>query len=295
LKYDIIHCHYGPNGTRAINLRKYGALRGPIITSFHGYDVNFLPKLHGPALYRELFSAGDLFTVGSEFIREKIVGLGADPRRVIKLPMGVDLAKFHFVERTRVPDNRRVEIISVARLVEVKGIEYALHAVRSLLDSRLPVRYRVAGDGPLRQKLEDLRRELRLGDAVEFLGAVTQGEATALYATADLFVLPSIVTAAGEEEGQPVVLAEAQAAGIPVVATWVGGVPESVKDGVSGFLVPPRDSPALASALKWLIAHPNSWPHMGRLGRAHVEANFSRKDLQDRLVDTYRVLMNSIN
>src|SRR5262245_26307486 len=165
-EFDIIHCHYGPNGNRAITLRKYGALRGPVITSFHGYDVNLLPKLHGPELYRELFSAGDLFTVGSEFIRGKIVELGANPHRVVKLPMGVDLEKFHFVERTRMPDNRRVEIISVARLVEVKGIDYALHAVRSLLDSKLPVRYRVAGDGPLRQRLEDLRRELHLDDAV---------------------------------------------------------------------------------------------------------------------------------
>jgi colanic acid/amylovoran/stewartan biosynthesis glycosyltransferase WcaL/AmsK/CpsK len=285
--YDIIHCHYGPNGQRAIAWRNFGAVSGPIITSFHGYDVNKLPRIYGPKLYRELFRRGDMFTVGSEFLKGRILALGAPPDRIAKLPMGIDPSRFQFSERTQSIDGE-FRLLTVARLVEVKGIEFALLAVASLKDRYPGIRYQIIGDGPLRNELEALTGRLNIADKVEFLGALPQEEVTRRLSFAHVFVLPSVVTASGEEEGQSVVLAEAQASGLPVIATAIGGVAESVLDGESGFLVPPRNPEALASAMLWLADHPEAWGRMGRAGRAHVDASFNLERLNDRLVDIYR-------
>ena len=92
LVYDVVHCHFGPNGARAVRLRQFGALRGPVITTFPGYDANKLPRVHGPKIYDELFAHGDTFTVGSEFMHTKLINLGAPKSKLVCLPIGVDLS-----------------------------------------------------------------------------------------------------------------------------------------------------------------------------------------------------------
>jgi colanic acid/amylovoran biosynthesis glycosyltransferase len=289
--YDVIHCHFGPNGERAILMRRAGAKEGPIITTFHGYDANLLPRIHGLKLYRTLFKHGDLFTVGSEFMRRRIVSLGAPKDRIVKLPMGVDISRYRFVERQKAEDGE-FRLLTVARLVEVKGIEYALRAA-AIVKTKCPrLRYKIAGDGSLRSKLEALAAELGLAQTVEFLGAVNQEDVLPLYEAAHGFVLPSIVTDSGEEESQSVVLAEAQASGLPVIATAIGGIPESIRDGKSGWLVQPQNPEALASAILRLANHPERWGQMGRAGRLHVEEHFNLERLNDQLVNLYCLVLN---
>jgi colanic acid/amylovoran biosynthesis glycosyltransferase len=285
-RYDVIHCHFGPNGQRAVMWRKFGAIRGPIITTFHGYDVNMLPGIVGRSLYQELFKEGDRYTVGSEFMRQKIIALGAPATRISKLPMGVDLSRFRLLERTIAPGDV-LRLLTVARLVEVKGIEFALRGV-ALLRTECPhLRYQIVGEGPLRGLLEKLAAELDLKETVEFLGALPQEAVARLHQKAHVFVLPSIVTASGEEENQSVALIEAQASGLPVIATAIGGNAESIREGVSGLLVTPRDPQALANAMIEIFRHPETWAPMGRAGRKHVEEHFDLNVLNDRLIKLY--------
>lgn len=292
-RYDVIHCHFGPNGRRAVEMREVGALRGPIITTFHGYDANVLPRLFGPRLYASLFDKGDLFIVPSEFMRRRIISLGAPSERIVKLLNGADLSQLPFVERRRAEDGT-FRILTVGRLVTVKGIEDVLRAI-AIAAARCPgLRYVVAGDGPLRGSLQALTAELGLGHAVEFLGAVSQEEVPCLYETAHAFVLASVTTGDGEEDNQPVVLAEAQASGLPVIATRTGGLPECIRAGESGLLVPAQSPEALASAILWLADHPEAWPRMGRAGRAYVEENFDLDKLNDQLVDCYRSVEGAV-
>jgi colanic acid/amylovoran biosynthesis glycosyltransferase len=288
-RYDVIHCHYGPNGQRAVNLRRGGLLRGPIITTFHGFDANWVPRRYGNDVYRRLFADGELFTVGSEFMRRRILSLGASAERIIKLPMGVDLRRFAFQPRHPTP-GEPVQILAVARLVEVKGIEYLLRALAVVRRTRADFVCVIAGDGPLRADLEKLADELGAGSVVQFRGAVSGGEVSELYRAAHMLVLPSIVTESGEEENQPVVIAEAQACGIPVIGTSIGGVGESLRDRESGLLVPPRDPQALAQAILWMLDHASEWPRLGAAGRRHVEENYDLTKLNDALEETYRKL-----
>jgi colanic acid/amylovoran biosynthesis glycosyltransferase len=287
-RYDVIHCHYGPNGAAAVARRRAGALRGPILTTFHGYDVNLWPRLHGPGLYRQLFADGELFSVGSQFLRQRLAALGAPEDRVALLPMGVDLGRLEAAPRPP-PAPGELRLLTVARLTEVKGVEFILRAL-ALARGHPGIRCTVAGDGPLRAPLAALAAELGVASRVDFIGGVSQEEAVGLYARAQAFVLASIVTDSGEEESQPVVLAEAQACGLPVVATAIGGVPESVAPGGSALLVPPRDPGALAAAFIQLCEHPERWAAMGRAGRALVETRFDRAKLRDELAQLYRRL-----
>jgi len=286
MSYDVIHCHFGPNGQRALAWRKFGALRGPIVTTFHGYDVNKLPRIHGPDLYKTLFRNGETFTVGSEFLKRRIIALGAPENRVAKLVMGVDLSRFPFSERVKSIDGE-FRLLTVARLVEVKGIEYALRALAGLREKHPEIRYQIIGDGPLRAQLEALSADLGLAKKVDFLGEMSRDVVIGKLMAAHAFILPSVVTASGEEENQSVALAEAQASGLPVIATAVGGNAETIRNGQSGFLVPPRNPEALASSIGWLAEHPEAWGPTGRAGRAHVESLFGLERSNNQLLEIY--------
>jgi len=132
-------------------------------------------------------------------------------------------------------------IVSVARLVPIKGMSFLIRAMVHVKDGSLVI----IGDGPERRKLELLSRHLELSDRVFFTGWISDRSRISDHLKqAKVFALPSL------SEGQPRVLVEAMACGLPVVATNVGGIPEIVVDGVNGFLVPPRDEKALAKAIE---------------------------------------------
>jgi colanic acid/amylovoran biosynthesis glycosyltransferase len=174
----------------------------------------------------------------------------------------------------------------VARLTEIKGHEYAIRAVAKLKVAGAPIRYDVVGDGPLRKKLEELVRELGLETTVVFHGACAGDEIKVLYAQAHLFLLTS-VSVEGDQEGQGLVLQEAQACGLPVIGTQHGALPDGLLDGQSGWLVPQRDVEALAERILSAIAHASDWPALGRAGRKFVETRYDVRNLNRQLVAIY--------
>ncbi|MCG8404644.1 MAG: glycosyltransferase [Phycisphaerales bacterium] len=289
--YDIIHCQFGPLGIRGMFLRDSGLLSGKLITQFRGSDLNAYPRqrLAGSDVYRKLFEEGDLFLALSSFLIEKAVELGCPKHKILKLPLGVDLSKFVFTERRLEPDSE-IRLLSIGRLLEVKGIEYAVRAVAKV-SARFPnLRYRVIGEGPLLEPLKTLAHELGISRRVEFLGGLIHDQVLRHYDESHILLHPGVVAQDGAEEGLGTVLVEAQAAGLPVIASKVGGIPECVRDGESGHLVPQRDVDALASKLCDLIEHSERWPEMGRIGRKNVEAHFDNRKLCDGLVEIYENL-----
>ncbi len=288
LEYDVVHCHFGPHGVYGLKLRQFGAFCGKLVTSFHGFDVSSYvrERRHNP--YDELFRKGDLFTVNSNHTYERLVALGCPQDRLIRHNMGVSLTRFPYHERG-LPLARPVRLLTVARLVEVKGHEYAIHAVAELVRNRPAhsIIYDIVGDGPERPRLEALVRKFSLERSIRFHGAVDEKEVAAHYRDADIFILPSVTASDGQVEGAGVVLAEAQATGLPVIATRNGGIPSMVRAGVSARLVPERDAGALALALADLLDHPEVWPQMGREGRAFVAEHFDLERLNRQLVEHY--------
>jgi len=165
-----------------------------------------------------------------------------------------------------------VELLSVGRLAQEKGFAVLIAAVAELVRAGEPVRLTLVGDGPERAALEALaQRELPPG-AVTFTGALGASEVTARLTEADIFCLPSFA------EGIPVVLMEAMASGMPVIATQIMGIPELVRHGETGLLVPPGRHEALAAAVRRLLRDPALRLQYGQAGRAAVVASFDVRE-----------------
>jgi colanic acid/amylovoran biosynthesis glycosyltransferase len=183
-----------------------------------------------------------------------------------------------------------VRILTVARLTEKKGVEYGIRAVANALGKGQPIEYTIAGDGALKNKLQALIGELEVGDSVRLVGWKSQDKVAALLENSHILLAPSVTTDGGDEEGIPGVIMEAFAHGLPVVSTVHAGIPEIVKDGESGFLVPERDIDTLTEKLLALTEEPSLRSRMGRQGREFVGGHCNIERLNDRLVETYQKL-----
>ena len=166
-------------------------------------------------------------------------------------------------------------VLTVARLDQQKGLTYLLKAIRQIPDGL----FILAGSGPESSGLKAEAQALGISDRVYFLGHRT--DIPDLLASCDLFVLPSVY------EGFPLSVLEAMAAGKPVVATAVGGTPEAVIDGKTGFLVPPGDPAALASGIRKILSNPGLACEMGAAGRLRVKLEFSAAAMIQRVTQVY--------
>ena len=280
--YDISYCAFGMDAPHALRLRRLGVLGGELVVAFRGADTTKYVARRGPRVYAGTFRQARLLLPVCDFLARRLVELGAPPDRVVVHRTGIDPRRWPC--RERLPGaTGRLRLVTVGRLVEKKGIEYALRAVRILVDRGLDVEYRVLGDGPGRERLAGLIAELGLETRVALQGRGVQAKVRAGLEDADVLVAPSVTAADGDEEGIPNVLKEAMASGLPVVATRHAGIPELVEDGVSGLLVPERDEAALADALERLARAPAGWAAMGRAGREKIEKEYDIDRLNDRL------------
>ncbi len=286
--FDIVQCHYGPVGIDGIFLKDAG-IKAKICTAFHGFDLSRYPLTHGRNVYDDLFEKGDIFLPISKYWKKELVGMGCSPDRIVVHHMGIDLARFEYSERKLDP-SKPIRILTVGRLVEKKGHEYALKAVAKLISDGHNIEYTIAGDGPLREYLESLASPLKIRDNVEFPGPVAHDEVVGLCRRADLFLLPSVTAADGDKEGIPVVLMEALAAGLGVLATDHSGISEIIIDGQTGLLAPERDVDALVEKLRHLFGNPDICRQMARRGREYVEQNYNIQVLNKRLIDIFEQL-----
>jgi colanic acid/amylovoran biosynthesis glycosyltransferase len=283
-RYDVLHAHFGPMGN---TFRFARALqRAPYVVSFHGYDFSTFPRAHGRNVYSQLFETADLVTVNSQYMAQGLQQLGCPAAKLRAVPYGLAIDTFRFEQRAIRKDGT-VRVLTVARLVEKKGIEYSLRAIAKVRERRPNLRYDIIGEGPLRPRLEELIGRLGLCGSVTLHGAQDINFVRQMMATAHLFVLASVTAPDGDQEGTPVSLIEAQACGMPVLSSRHSGIPETVLHGQSGFLLPERDVAGLAERLTFLVEHSEVWPEMGRKGRDHVEALYDIRRLNRELVGQY--------
>lgn len=214
-------------------------------------------------------------------------GLAA-PEHAEVIPNGVDISRFgpdvpRNLYRQRLCLNDDTLLVgTVGRLVPQKNIPLFLQMARQVTAMGEPVHFIIAGDGPLREELKRQASELGIGRYVHFVGEIS--DVPSLMADLHLFVLSS------DWEGMPNVVAEAMAAGVPVVATAVGGTPELVQDGRTGFLVPPRRLTDLTDAVVKLLRDEKRRGQMARAGRSRVEHHFTVERMVGRVQGLYERL-----
>ena len=291
----LIHAHFGVEGVYALPVAR--RLQIPLVTTFHGFDATLSTAalLCSPAwanypLFRhQLARHGDLFLCASSFIRDRVLAMGFPEARTRVHYIGVDCQAV----RPREPDEETPTILHVARLVDVKGTKYLIRAFGALGAAQANVQLVIIGDGPLLRPLQRLARALGVDQRVHFLGALPHDQVLAWMRKAALLVLPSVRTATGRVEGLGMVLLEAAATGVPAIGSRLGGIPEGILDGQTGYLVPDRDATALAARIGDLLDDPVARRRMGLAARALVERQFDIRRQTDALEDHYDAVLSN--
>lgn len=250
----------------------------PFVTTCHGFY-----RAH-PA--SRVMTWGRSVVVPSQALGRYLIDrFGVPPERLRIIPRGVDLSSFRFTPRLEVHQGPwRIGLIG--RLTPLKGHEVAIRALHQLVRQRLPVRLCVIGDAPphkaqFRSRLEQVARSLQVAHAIDWLG--TRGDIPELLASLDLLIAPSVYP---ESFGRTVI--EAQAVGVPVVASRLGGLAETIEDGVTGLLAEPGNPTNFAQAVTRLIADEALRYRLIHQARARVEARFSVEQMVDSYEAAYR-------
>lgn len=292
IRPDVMHAHFGTTGARLYPLvRELGI---PMVVSFHGKDAFVSPtKRQYRETYPKMLKSMSAVTVVSRIMRSRLEDLGADRDQVHLVRVGKHLDEYPF----RQPGRGRVrEWISVGRLTEKKGHRDAIAAFEEVIQDHPDQRLRIVGDGPLRGQIEELVREQGLSEHVKLVGAVDHKSAKRMMAAADAFLLCSRTAANGDREGVPTVLMEAQLLGLPCVTTTHSGIPEVIPDDNQWLLSPEGDVPAIAAAMRALLAA--DWStrmSVAEAGRAKVEAEFNLSLETERLVSLYHAVTERID
>ncbi|MGF1604563.1 MAG: glycosyltransferase [Thermosynechococcaceae cyanobacterium] len=272
----LVHAHFGVCGTLALPL--VTALNLPLIVTFHGLDATMTDQYArrhslSTRVYlrrREaLKRRAQCFICVSEFIKAQLLtqGFPADKLRVHYI--GVDA---HILS----PDPSIVRepiILFVGRLVEKKGCEYLIRAMAQVRVNYPEVKLVIIGDGPLRQALETLATKTL--KHYQFLGMQPSARVRDWMMRSHLLIVPSVTSAVGDSEGLPTVILEAQAMGLPVVASQHGGIPEAVMHRETGLLVPERNWQSLAQQIENLLQPSSDWQRFSINGQQQVRRKFN--------------------
>jgi colanic acid/amylovoran biosynthesis glycosyltransferase len=281
---DIIHSHFEITGHKFLPAAR--AQQVPFIVTFHGLPppgVTQLPK----KMRAEYVEAADVILVNTEFAKKQYVHLGAPAEKIKIIPQGVATKNFAFTAKP-LPIDAPVELLSVGRFHADKGHKYVLQALPELIRRGYHLHYTLVGTGPDRGQLEKMVAELHLQHVVSFHTTISEQKLKKIYASAHIFIFPSLKATDGfHEETQGVAIQEAQASGLIVISTKTGGIPECVEDGKSAFLVDDRNSAAIADKIRWIIDNPQQWHEWQHNARKHVETYFDIDVIGNQLMQIY--------
>ena len=269
LGIDHVHAHFAGMAARtAFWVAKFF----PITFSFtaHANDI-FVPRNFEIGLEKLIQTARLIITetdYSEKFLRERFPER-AD--RIHRIYNGLNLAEFSPANFSSDPSL----IVAIGRLIPKKGFANLIRACGLLIEHRISFRCEIFGEGPLENQLRAQIEELGLQERVQLLGAKPQHDLREHLARANVFVMPSVAEAEGGMDNLPTVIMEAMAAGLPVVSTRIGGIPEMVVENETGFLVQPEDAMALVGAIEKVTNDRSLGQRLGQAGHERAQKLFS--------------------
>ncbi|MEP6506982.1 MAG: glycosyltransferase family 4 protein [Gemmatimonadales bacterium] len=273
---DVILAEFGPSGA---DIYRSAELSGiPMVVHFHGHDAHRAAEVDKYRdKYREMFRYAHRIVSVSHFMTRALIDLGADPKKILYSPYG---PRELFFDAS--PDYRKT-FLAVGRFTDIKANYLTLAAFAEVLRTNSDARLVMVGDGPLLEACRELATLWSIDSSVTFTGAVPHDGIAHLFNEACCFVQHSVTPSYGDAEGTPVVILEASAAGLPVVATRHAGIADAVVHGETGFLVDERDVSGMAGYMRRLIDDTPLCRTMGENGRRHIRANYSIAQHIERL------------
>ena len=286
-KFDVVHTHdlwSNPMGIVAAKLAGTPAT----VSSQRDLSHDAWYRSRRSRIHRRIQKMSSAVLTNAKSIRDGLVDEGFDPEQVRVIYNGVDLERFRTARRDRerlFPGLRGCKLVVLVGNMhsEVKGQRLVIAAAPQILDRFPNTRFILAGDGELRPKFEKEVCEVGVESSFMFLGR--RSDVPEILAACDIAILPSFA------EGMPNAVLEYLAAGLPTVATAVGGNGEVVEDGISGILIPPKDPEALATAVCRLLENENLSAQIARNGHARVRQKFSFENLIEEVDKLYTDLL----
>jgi glycosyltransferase involved in cell wall biosynthesis len=295
-KINFIHCHWViPQGFFVALLNTFSGI--PYLLTAHGGDVySFRNNLLIRRCSNYALKRAKACTVNSEPTGQAVQGIRpGSPLRII--PMGVDTRRFHpekynqaIKEELNIRDSF---LLAVGRFAEKKGFKYLIQAMPEILKKRPQAKLVLIGFGPQKETLKQLIAELNLKNSVLLPGSKTGDELAQYFATADIFIGPSVVTDSGDTEGQGVVFLEAMASGTAVIASDVGGVKDAVRNMDTGLLIPQKDPEAIAEKTLLLLEDQELRNKLAKSGQRLAENEYSWEKIAERFLETYGQIIDA--
>lgn len=290
--FDIIHAQFGHLGNMAMILRKLGVLQGKLVTQFRGFDVSLAVTSEGKHYYDALFQSGDLFLPVCDYIRRKVIDLGAPAEKTVVQYSGVDIEKFVYKKRD-FHHQGALKIGSIGRLSEKKGYEYVIRALNKLKNQGFEFSYEIVGDGELRADISALIKCLGLDREIKLLGSRNHDYISNFLRDIDIFISHNVTADTGDQEGIPNTLKEAMLSGVPVFSTYHAGIPEIISDEVTGFLTQEKDVRQLVEKLKKFAFPLRDLESVTGKARESVVVMFDNDKLNAELVNRFYSILRA--
>jgi len=270
---DVVLAEYGATGVLVLDA--CARTKRPLVVRFHGYDASVRSVIDSLLLsYRKLFAQSAAIVAVSQAMRMRLIELGAPAEKVHHTPCGVDVTLFSRVA----PDRAGPSFLTVGRFVEKKAPHLTLLAFEQVAQAVPEATLTMIGDGPLLGACRDLARAMGLGQRVEFLGWLPHDAIGDHLKKARALIQHSVQAESGDAEGTPVAVLEAGAAGLPVIATRHGGIPDVVEHGRTGLLVEERDVNATRDAMIQLALDPALAARLGEAAADRIRAQYSSQE-----------------
>ncbi len=268
-KVDCVLAEYGPTACASLNLVKYARL--PLVVHFHGFDASRRDIIsnYGDA-YQEVFKYASKVIAVSNKMKEDLLRLGCDSNKLMVTPCGPDPSFFETV-----PLYNSSQFVSIGRFVDKKGPQLTIKAFKLVTEAFPASTLVMIGEGVLLEECRGLVESLGIKEKVHFAGVFERDKINQVMERSIAFVQHSIVADNGDAEGTPVAVMEAQAAGLPVIATLHAGIPDVVMHDETGLLTAEQDVAGMAGYMMRILSTPGLAERLGKAGKKRVMKNFT--------------------
>jgi colanic acid/amylovoran biosynthesis glycosyltransferase len=292
VKNNIVHIHFNNALEPLVSLAKIGYIDPKCIITFHGYDAflengNSFQKKYGEFYKKHVLAV----TVNSNYLKEEVLKLGIDSSKIKVIPIGIDTSIYKGQPKQKL-QNKSLKLLTVGRLVQLKGQKYAIRAISQLVQQGYNVEYYIVGDGNYLTVLKKEVKRLNLSRYIFFEGAKQQDDILGYLRKSDIFIISSTYDdIVKRREAFGIVSIEAQAMGLPIIGFQSGGFPETIIEGETGFAVEDRNVDALVSKIEYLIDNPELYQSMSKAAIKHAQS-FDHKHKTQQYLDLYTQFLN---
>ena len=281
--FDIVHAHFGENGNKMAYIKELGIISSPLIVSFHGHDVNHVKLIKKQANYKALKSNANLLIFNSRYLLNKFKTITNLDIPCFQIPVGINPKQFTVKSFNN--SHYPVKFITVARLVDCKGINLVLEALKKIECNSYE--YHIVGDGPNLSDLKKLAKNNGISKNVFFHGKINHDAVIKKLKDCDVFILFGVTDSNGEIDAQGLVVQEAQACGLPVIVSDGGGLPEGVINNQTGFVVKEGDIKKLEEKLSSFIKHTSIIKEMGLRASSYSIEKYSQLTINNSTLELY--------